>query len=319
MFYALFLVLTLITLPCKADSVPSIGVIQVIEHPALDNTRKGILDELIAQGFSCPEKLRWSWESAQGNPALATQIAQKFISHTVIVAIGTTPAQAALAVAKDKIVNIVFSSVTDPVGARLVADRSTPGKQITGVSNFVDVEQQFALFKKILPHLKRLGIIYNPGEANSVALLKVMEAIARKMRITLVKACASRTSEVFSAAQGLADKVDALFINNDNTGLAAFDAIVKVGKAKKKPVLSSDTDMISKGALAVLGPNQYEIGRQTGRMIVRILRGEPPATLSIEYPQKVELHLNLKAAADIGLTIPQEIQKKASFVFREKK
>ena len=197
---------------------------------------------------------------------------------------------------------VVFASVTDPVGAKLVVNPEKPESNITGVSNFIDVEKQIKTFQKILPTLKRLGIIYNPGEANSVTLLEKTQSAAKKEDINLYAVPASKTSEVLSAAQNLVGKVDAIFINNDNTALAAFDAVTKVGNEHKIPVFVSDVDCLQKGALAALGPDQYQLGRQAGKMVVKILKEKlKPSDIPIEWPKKVEFKLNLEVAKQLGL------------------
>ncbi len=290
---------------------PLIGLIQVIEHPALDQTRQGIMDELKDAGYIPEKNIQWLCESAQGNPALATQIAQKFVGQrvSVIVTLGTTPSQAAVQVAtKMPLIPIVFSSVTDPVSAKLVANPQKPEQNATGVSNYVDVERQFKIFQKILPSLKKIGVIYNPGEANSVTLIEKMQQAVQKNDLVLLAVPASKTSDVMAAAQSLVGKVDAIFINNDNTALAAFDAVAKVGQDHDLPVFVSDVDFLNKGALAALGPDQYALGRQTGKMIVRILKDQVrPENIPVEWPKNVELKINFDVARRLKIQLMKDL------------
>ncbi len=300
--------------PQIPTNIPAVGIVQVIEHPALDQTRQGIMDELADAGFAPSKTIQSFYESAQGNPALATQIVQKFAGQkvNVIVAIGTTPAQAAAQVTHTTNIPVIFASVTDPVGTKLVIDPKKPEQNVTGVSNFIEVERQLKVFRKILPSMRRLGVVYNPGEANSVTLLEKMQAATKEEGIALVIAPASKTSEVLTAAQNLVGKVDAIFVNNDNTALAAFDAVAKVGSENKIPVFVSDVDCLNKGALAALGPDQYQLGRQTGRMIVKILKGEKnPTSLPVEWPEKVTLKLNLDVANRLGIQFLDELVSEA--------
>ncbi|MBY0500404.1 MAG: ABC transporter substrate-binding protein [Alphaproteobacteria bacterium] len=264
-----------------------ISIIQTIEHPALNATRKGLLEELIELGY---KDLIVDYQSAQGSPALATQIAQKFASDKpdIIVAIGTTAAQAALTATKDTDIPIVFSSVTDPLAAKLVTSLEVPQGHVTGVSNFVAVEPQLELFKRTLPKLKTIGIVYNPGEANSTALLKTMEDAAKNLDIKLVTAAATKTSEVMAAGQSLCGKADALFINNDNTALAAFKSVVKAAQSCGIPAFVSDVDLMDQGALAALGPNQHDLGRQTARMVERIVKNPKDPLPAVEFPEKTD-------------------------------
>lgn len=288
-----------------ASPVPpsyKVGVIQVVEHPALDLTRKGIQDELTQQNFT--DNLLWSWDSAQGNPALASQIAQKYMGQEmqVLVAIGTTAAQAALSATRGSKTPVVFASVTDPKAAKLIGN-------ITGVSNFVPTKDQFAIIIKILPSKKRIGVVYNPGEANSTSLVTQMQAVAKEQGLEIIPVTASKTSEVSIAAQGLMGKVDAVFINNDNTALAALNAIGQVCRDNKIPLFSSDGDLKACGALALLGADQYEIGRQTGRMVAKILRGEAqPVNMAVEYPLQVSVEVNDEVAKTLGITIPESVK-----------
>jgi putative ABC transport system substrate-binding protein len=244
-------------------------------------------------------------ESAQGNPALAAQIVQKFVGQKVsmIVALGTTPAQAAAQITQNTSIPVVFSTVTDPVGAKLVLNPHNPEGNITGVSNFVPIDSQFSFFKKLLPTLKTLGIIYNPGEANSVSLMEKMNAIAPTMGLTLVPSVASKTSDVVVAAKNLMGKVDAVFVNNDNTALAAFDAVAKVCLENKTPAFVSDMDLLAHGALAVLGPDQYELGKQTAVMIIKIIKdGAPIASIPVEGPKNVRTQFNEDVGKTLGIT-----------------
>ena len=289
--------------------LPIIGVIQVIEHPALDQTRKGILDELEAQGFKDKQKISWCYESAQGNPALATQIAQKFIGQkaSVIIAIPTTVSQAALQAIKQSGRNIplVFASVTNPITAKLLESDKKPEKGVTGVSNYVSVKKQFDYFKKLLPNMTRLGVVYNPGETNSVTLNDEMIKAGKDIGIEIVFATASRTSDVSTATQSLLDKVDAIFINNDNTALASFDSVVATAKLQNIPVFVSDVDCLSKGALAALGADQYALGRQVGKMVAKILKNPEAASSTVmEYPSTVRAEINEKVAAELKIVLP---------------
>lgn len=285
-FLFLFLIIS-----TSAQSTPlKISIIQTIEHPALDATRKGLLEELNVLGY---KDLLLDYQSAQGNTALAAQIAQKFVANPpdVIVAIGTTAAQAAMTATKGTSIPIVFSSVTDPLSAKLLTNLKAPEGHITGVSNFVDVGPQLSLFKKLRPQLKTLGIVYNPGEANSVALLKMTELAAKEFNLALVTATASKTSEVLAASQSLCGKVDGIFINNDNTALSAFKSVVKASQSCDIPAFVSDVDLMDQGALAALGPNQVALGQQTARMVDRIIKNPGAPLPSVEFPETTEEHV----------------------------
>ena len=267
-----------------------ISILQVIEHPALNATRQGLLEELQKLGYVEGKNLILDYQSAQGNTALAAQIAQKFTANqtNVIVAIGTPAAQAAMAATKDTKIPVVFSSITDPLAAKLVTSLIAPKGHVTGVSNFVAIEPQFKLFKKLVPNLRTLGIVYNPGEANSIALNNLMEKVAKKFDLQLVMATATKTSDVLSASQSLCGKVEAIFINNDSTALSAFKSVVKAANDCGISALVSDVDLMNQGAFAALGPNQTDLGRQTARIVDFILKNPGAPLPPVEFPQKTE-------------------------------
>ncbi|MHA1558957.1 MAG: ABC transporter substrate-binding protein [Alphaproteobacteria bacterium] len=285
----------------------NVGVIQLLEHPALDRTREGIFDTLRENNLVASKNLLWIYECAQGNQALASQIIRNFISKEVdvIVCLGTTPTQIAAKMTKElsgKRPAVMFASVTDPVDAKLIINTSRPEGNITGVSNFVPVESQFKEFKKILPALKTLGVIYNPGDMNSAKLLQLIHEKAKDFGILIKAVSAYKTSDVPTATQSLIGKVDAIFINNDNTALAAFDAITKIANQNKTPVLVSDCDCIDKGALVALGADQYALGKQTGNMIVRYLKQKISISdIPVEWATKIDLVFNDSIANELGI------------------
>ncbi|MBS0272453.1 MAG: ABC transporter substrate-binding protein [Proteobacteria bacterium] len=279
----------LISATATQSTPTKISILQNIEHPALNATREGFINELHKLGYKEGENLILDYQSAQGNATLAAQIAQKF-SHDsdLIVAIGTKAAQAAMTATKESKIPVVFSSVTDPLAAKLVTNLKAPTGHVTGISNFVAPEPQFKFFKKCLPSLKRLGIVYDPGEPNSIALNAMMEKAAKEYGLQLVFSAATKTSDVLSASQSLCGKVDAVFVNNDNTALAAFKSVVKAAKDCKIPAFVSDVDMMDQGAFAALGPNQFDLGRQTAHLVDTILKNPEKSLPSVEFPEKTE-------------------------------
>ncbi len=293
--------------------VKTIAISQIIEHEALNETYRGIIEELEAEGYVGDKKVKIVYETAQGSPLIAAQIAQKFVSiqPDVMVGIGTIAAQALVGANKRSGKPIVFSSVTDPVGAQLVASLSEPGAGVTGVTNWIKLEPQIEKFQQILPKLKRLGIVYNPGEGNSVILVSRLKDTARQMGIEITESPATATMEVGMAAKHIAHKVDAFFISNDNTVLSAFESVVGVANDAGIPVFVSDINKVQSGAVAALGPDQYEIGRQTGKMIVEILKGTSPAKMPVEFPKKTEFYLNLDALKRLHIQVPSTLLQEA--------
>ncbi|PIZ34161.1 MAG: ABC transporter substrate-binding protein [Alphaproteobacteria bacterium CG_4_10_14_0_8_um_filter_37_21] len=299
---------------------PKVGIIQYIEHPALDTARKGVIHQLKKDGFVVGENIEILYESAQGNPALAAQISQKLVGQKVdvIVALGTTPAQTALQNVRQqtgKSIPVVFASVSDPKEAKLMnidQNGKLYGDMICGISDYVQPTEQFRMFKRVLPNMLNLGVIYNPGEINSVFTLGKMEKIASSFSLNIVSIPASKTADVIQAAQMLVEKVDAIFINNDNTALAAFDSISRIGTAHKVPVFVSDIELVEK-AIATLGPDQLRIGEQAGEFVTALLKKEAkPRDLGVRFPEKVDLVLNKKLAASIGVSFSQDLEADAA-------
>jgi putative ABC transport system substrate-binding protein len=287
------LVLLCVSSSCFAATeakIKKVLISQVIEHPALDATTRGIIDGLAQKGYKRDENLDIRIESAQGNAGLAAQIANKFAMQTpdVVVGVGTLAAQSFGKYTTQDKVKLVFASVTDP------SKIST--KNTTGMSNFVKLEPQLQLFKKLQPNLKRLGVLYNSGEGNSVSIVRQLEAICPQFDIILVKQSVPKAAEVPQAAKKLAADCDAIFISNDNTMLSAMQSIVKAAHAKHIPLYVSDTAAVPNGAVAALGPDQYSIGVETGMMIAKILDGQDIATIPIKFPSKTDICINSVAA-----------------------
>jgi len=285
-----------------ATSQQQVTILQMVEHPALNNTRQGIIDELKKHNINIIH------QSAQGNTQLAIQIAHHFVSirPDCLVGLGTTATQTLIAANQAAEIPIVFSSVTDPINAHLVQNLKNPTGNITGISNYIEPSIQFVFFKKIIPTLKKLGILYNPGEANSVALLEKMQEAAKKADIQLVLAPINHSADVANATRSLLFKTDAIFINNDNTALSAFDAIIRITHDYHLPVFCSDLDMINRGALATIGPDQYEIGRKTGKMILKALTLKKPFSLPVLFPDTQQVKINYPEAIRLKIDVPKE-------------
>ncbi len=282
---------------------PKVSIIKVVEHEAINSVVEGIKDELK------DEDINYDIETCQADPALGYQIATKFVNSKadVIVAIGTTPAQCVFKYAKSGKAKLVFSSVTEPSDI----SKNFANSNTTGVSNFVALKPQLELFKKLQPKLKKLGILYNSGESNSISIISKLEKECEAQGIKLVKQSIQQSADIPQAINKLKTKVDAVFITNDNTALSGIPFIVKACDKVKIPVYVSDTDQVAKGCLAALGPNQYEIGKQTGRMIRRIKNGEDINKINIEYPSNTELYINKAKAKELGVEIPKEVLEEA--------
>ena len=306
---------SLLALPAMAAQ-KHVAITQIVEHPALDAARKGVKDALADAGFVAGKNLEWSYESAQGNGATAGQIARKFVGESpdVIVAITTPSAQTVAAATKT--IPVVFSAVTDPVSAKLISNWDKPGGNITGTSDMSPIDAHMKLIRDIVPTAKRLGVVSNPGEANSVALVALIRKMAPGHGMSVTVAAATKSGEVLQAARSLVGKVDAIYVPVDNTVVSAFEAVVKVGRDARLPVFAGDTDSVPRGAVAALGFNYYDVGRQTGEMVVKILNGARPGDIPAALVKKLELAVNLKSARAMGVTIPDEIIARAKKVIK---
>ena len=281
----------------------SVAVTAIVEHPALDSVRDGVQAALKEAGFEAGKNLQWQYQSAQGNTGTAAQIARKFIGDKpdAIVAIATPSAQAVIAATKT--VPVVFSAVTDPVAAKLVKNWEPSHTNVTGVSDLLALDKQMDLVKQVVPGAKRVGVVYNPGEANSVVVVKELQALLPKLGMTLVEAAAPRSVDVSSAARSLIGKVDVIYTSTDNNVVSAYEALVKVGQDAKIPLVASDTDSVKRGAIAAFGINYRDLGEQTGRMVARILKGEKPGDIKPEISTKMELFVNPGAAEKQGVKL----------------
>jgi len=283
----------------------------IVEHPALDAVRDGIKDVLEENGYR-GDKLKFTYESAQGQPAIAAQIARKMVgdSPDVIVAIATPSAQAAVSATKE--IPVVFSVVTDPVGAKIVPSLIQPGGNVTGLSDMVNVEQHLALIKEFVPDLKTLGVPFNPGEANSVSIVNALKAAAKAQGITVVESPAPKSSDVMIAAQQLVGKADAIYCSTDNTIVSAFESVVKVGIDAQIPVFAADTDSVARGAVAAVGYDYGDLGRQTGDIVLRVLKGEDPGSIDVAMAKGTNLFVNARMAARMGVEVPPAVRARAT-------
>jgi putative ABC transport system substrate-binding protein len=299
-----------------AQTVKSVGITAIVDHPALNSARKGVEDELKALGWEPGKNIKITYQSAQGNAATAGQIARKFVGDKtdVIVAIATPSAQAAAAATKS--IPVVFAAVTDPVAAKLVKSWNASGTNVTGVSDRLPLAPQIDLLLKVKPGAKRVGYVYSPGEINSVTVLKELKAELGKRGMTVVEAAAPRTVDIPSATKSLAGKVDVIYTTTDNNVVSAYESLVRVAQESKLPLVASDTDSVKRGAIAALGMNYYDIGRQTGKMVDKILKGTNVSTIAPETGKKLSLVVSPEAAKKQGVTLSDALVKQATEVVK---
>ena len=292
----------------------TVAITAIVEHPALDAVRKGVIDELAEAGFKDGENLKVNFQSAQGNTATSGQIAKQFVADNsdVIVAIGTPSAQSVAAATSS--IPLVFSAVTDPVEAKLVSKLDGSGTNVTGGSDALPYEPQIELMRQIIPNLKNVGYVYSPGEVNSTIILKNLKEKLTPLGIKVHEAPAQRSTDIAMAARSLEGKVDMIYTSTDNNVVSAYESLFQVAKESKIPLIASDTSSVARGAVAALGVDYYALGRETGKIVVRILNGEKAGAIPVYTPQKLDLYVSPKNALAEGITLPQAIIDKAKEV-----
>ncbi|MFQ1008420.1 ABC transporter substrate-binding protein [Gilliamella apicola] len=290
-----------------ADKIKHVAITAIVEHPSLDQIRDGVKDELIDNGYKLNENLTVQYKSAQGSSATAAQIARQFVSAKpdAIVAIATPSAQATAAATKQ--IPVIFAGITDPVAAKLIKNWQPTGTNITGVSDYQEIIPQIDFMKKIVPNVKSVGYIYSPSEINSTVVLKNLQIHLSKQNISLVAVPAQRTADISTAANTLKGKVDLIYTTTDNNVVSAYESLVKFANENKIPLLASFPDAIERGAVAAYGMSYYDVGRQSGKLVVRILKGEKPGSIAPELGQTLRLVINTDAAKKQGVNLSPEI------------
>ncbi|AGB19781.1 ABC transporter substrate-binding protein [Thermoanaerobacterium thermosaccharolyticum] len=300
----------------STEKMITIGITQIVEHPALDSAREGFIKALKDNGYVEGKNVTFIQENAQGDMSTAQTIAKKFVDKNVdlIFSIATPTTQAVKKATST--IPIVFTAVTDPVAAGLVNSLDKPGGNVTGTSDMEPINDQLKLIKDLVPGAKRIGIIYNAGEVNSTVQVKIAKDDAASLGYSIVEATVSNSSEVNQAAQSLVGKVDAIWLPTDNTVASSVAAIIKVANSAKIPVVAAEKGMVEGGSLATLGISYSDLGYQAGSMAIKILKGEKPANIKVETAKNLQLIINQKEADAIGLKIPDSIMKKAQEVIK---
>ncbi|PTX16950.1 putative ABC transport system substrate-binding protein [Halanaerobium congolense] len=293
-----------------------IGISQFVEHPSLDLAREGFIDQLAEEGFVDGENIEIDLQNAQADFATAQTIAQRFNQNKVdlVLAIATPSAQTAANVLKNT--PVLITAVTDPVEAGIVKSMEKPGANITGTTDMNPVAKQLELIRNFLPEVKDIGILYNPGEVNSTVQVKLAKEKAKEMEVNLEEATVSNSSEVSLAVSSLVDNVDAIYVPTDNIIVSAMPTVLQIAHNRKIPVFASENNSVEQGAVATLGIDYYQLGRQTGSMAARILNGSDPAKMPVESSKELKLYINQKSTEEIGLEIPAELLESADTIFK---
>jgi putative ABC transport system substrate-binding protein len=305
---------------CQGEEVETIGISQIVTHPALDATREGIIQGLADKGYVDGENVAIDYQNSEGDMSLVASIAQQFVTDKVdiIISIATPNSQAAISAAEGTGIPVVFTAVTDPVGSEMVSNwESHPDENVTGVSDMIVVSDDVDLIVNILPGFKKLGTLYNAGESNSVFLVEKLNETCDAKGIEVVEKTVSTSADVLSAAQSLVGQVDAIWVGTDNTVVTAFEALVGVCEENDIPLFAADEDSIVRGAIAAYSFDYYDIGYQTGEMVAKILAGTPASEIPVEKGKIISLSVNTAASERMGITLPQAIIDKAATIYEE--
>ena len=290
----------------------SIAITQIVEHPSLDDMRRGIIDELADNGYVEGQNLTVNFQSAQGNTATAGQIAKQFAGDNpdAIVAISTPSAQSV--VAATTTIPIIYTAVSDPLGAKLItADGKPFQSNLTGLSSQLPLEPQLDLLQQIKPDLKTIGYVYSPGEANSVSLRENLKQALPARGLSLLDIPANRPTDIGMATRSLQGRADIIYTSFDNNVASAFEAMTQAANELKLPIIASDEFSVKRGATAALGVNDYDFGRTTGKMVYRVLNGEAVNTIKPEVMNDLTLYVSPKHAKTQGVSLPAELLKNA--------
>lgn len=288
----------------KKDGKIAIGVIQLVEHSALDANYQGFVDGLKEAGYVDGENITIDYQNAQGEQANCNTIADKFVSDKkdLIFAIATPAAQAIAA--KTETIPVLISSVTDPQTAGLVDTNEKPGKNISGTSDLTPCAAQIDLLKQIYPNAKKVGMLFCSAEDNSRFQINLAEAECKKIGLDYEEFTVSNQNEVMTVVQSMVGKVDAIYAPTDNMIAATMGVVSEVATGAGLPVICGEDGMVQNGGLATYGLNYYELGKQTATMAVEILKnGKSPANMPIQYLSTCDFTYNKDTAAALGVDL----------------
>ena len=288
----------------KKKDVFRIGISQFITHQSLDATREGFVDELAKQGYVEGKNIEIDLQNAQGEQRNLKTISQQLAeSSDVVLAIATPSAQSLANTTQTT--PVIFSAVTDPVSAKLVESREHPGGNVTGTSDQSSdaISTQINLIKKVLPKAKTIGILYTQSEPNSVVQKDEAKRLLEEKGFTVVEKTILDSNNVKAAAESLMAEVDMVFVPTDNIISSTMETVKQVSIKHKVPVFGGSTETVAVGGLYNYGTNYEELGRQTARMLIRVLKGEKPENIAVELPEKLELHTNKEMADALGIDI----------------
>ena len=291
--------------PAPGAKKVTVGIIQLMEHPSLDEIRGAITDRLAEKAAENGLAVEVSYQNGQGDTTTINTICQQFVASKVdvIVAIATPAAQGAAAAAQSSGIPVVFSAVTDPVAAGLVESLEAPGGSVTGTSDAIPVEKIFALADELTPGVGSYGLIYNTSEDNSLSVIAQVKAYLDGKQIPYTDGAITSSADVQTSARNLLTKCDAIFAPIDNTVASAMGVLADEAIQAKKPVYVAADSMVADGGLATVGVNYTNLGSQTADMVLKILTGTPAGEIPVEVLRDNAVVINGNTAAAIGVDV----------------
>lgn len=315
LFAALTLVLSLAAIAHADETVYQIGILQFAEHGSLDNCRQGFIEGLAEEGFVEGVNMAFDYQNAFADTGNNALIASQFVTKDLICAIATPSAQAAYNAAEDKGVPVIYTAVSDPVAAALAKEDGTNPGQVTGTSDALPVEAQLKLIRALMPEATKIGILHTTSETNSDSTLAEYRRLAPEYGFEIIDQGISTDSDIPMALDALLPRVDCTTNLTDNTVVQNLAIVLEKSREAGKPVFGSEIEQVAYGCVAAEGIEYLELGRQTGRMAAKVLKGEMQASdIPYEIISNSYLYINEEAMATYGLTLPEELGDRAIFV-----
>lgn len=302
----------------SSDKEYTIGIGQFAQHGSLDNCREGFLAGLKEEGIEEGRNLTVKYDNANADTGTAGQIAANYVANNVdlICGIATPMAQSAYGAAKDANIPVIFTAVTDPIRAELAKEDGSPVGEITGTSDKLPVKQQLEMIRNVLPDAKKIGIMYTTSEVNSEAAIATYKELAAEYGFEIVEGAIATSTDIPMVADDILGKVDCMSNLTDNTVVSGLPVILSKAKEKKIPVFGSEVEQVKVGCLAAVGLDYFELGRKTGIMAAKVLKGENKASeINYEILEEGNFYGNTEVAKQLGITIPSELTDKAVEMF----
>ena len=305
--------------PAMADEESvTIGISQFAEHGSLDNCREGFLEGLKEAGYEEGKNLTIEYQNAQADTGNAATIADSFVNKKVdlICAIATPSAMSAYNSAMDADIPVIYTAVSDPAGAGLVNEDGTNVGNITGTSDKLPVTEQMALIRELMPDANKIGILYTTSEANSVSTIQEYKDHAEEYGFEIVDTGINTIADVEMAAKDLASKVDCISNLTDNTVVSALQTVLAAANDAKIPVFGSEVEQVKNGCVAAVGIDYVALGKQTGEMAAKVLKGEATAAETpFEICEGGNVYVNTEAAGNIDFTISDDVLGEAAEIY----